>query len=192
VVASVAPPPGRLLELGCGAGRTTRPLVGLGYDVTAVDDSAEMLAHVTGATTLLGDAFAVELGPVFDVVVGASHFVDDADPDRRSELFAACARHLAPGGVALVERHDPTWIAAPDSFEGTMGPVRISFDVHAIAPDGELDASLTYRLPGNAWTQRFRCIAATEELVGREVARHGLRLAGVHGDDDTWLELRHA
>jgi SAM-dependent methyltransferase len=38
-----------ILELGCGAGRVTHELVRLGHWVTAVDESAEMLAHVRGA-----------------------------------------------------------------------------------------------------------------------------------------------
>jgi SAM-dependent methyltransferase len=39
VVVAAAPPPATLLELGCGVGRVTRPLVALGYEVTAVDES---------------------------------------------------------------------------------------------------------------------------------------------------------
>ncbi len=38
-----------ILELGCGAGRVTHPLVALGHPVVAVDESPEMLAHVRGA-----------------------------------------------------------------------------------------------------------------------------------------------
>jgi SAM-dependent methyltransferase len=41
-----------ILELGSGAGRVTHPLVELGYAVTAVDESAEMLARVRGARTV--------------------------------------------------------------------------------------------------------------------------------------------
>ena len=35
-----------VIELGCGVGRITRELLAHGYRVTAVDNSAEMLAHV--------------------------------------------------------------------------------------------------------------------------------------------------
>src|SRR3979411_574152 len=41
-----------ILELGCGAGRVTHPLVALGHPVVAVDESPEMLAHVRGAETV--------------------------------------------------------------------------------------------------------------------------------------------
>jgi SAM-dependent methyltransferase len=39
---------GRLLDLGCGAGRNAVPLAGLGWDVTAVDLSSPMLGAAAG------------------------------------------------------------------------------------------------------------------------------------------------
>ncbi len=54
VIASVAPPGASIPELGCGAGRVTHPLVGRGFAVTAVDESAEMLAHIVGARSCRG------------------------------------------------------------------------------------------------------------------------------------------
>ena len=38
------PPGASILELGAGAGRITHPLIGLGHEVVAVDESPEMLA----------------------------------------------------------------------------------------------------------------------------------------------------
>ena len=37
------PPPARILDLGCGAGRTTVPLAAMGYDVVAFDPSAALI-----------------------------------------------------------------------------------------------------------------------------------------------------
>ncbi|WP_220182865.1 class I SAM-dependent methyltransferase [Sphaerisporangium album] len=37
-----------ILELGAGAGRITHSLLALGHEVVAVDESAEMLAHIRG------------------------------------------------------------------------------------------------------------------------------------------------
>ena len=39
-------PGAEVLELGCGVGRITHPLVALGHRVVAVDESKEMLANV--------------------------------------------------------------------------------------------------------------------------------------------------
>lgn len=189
IVLAVTPPPARVLELGCGAGRETRPLVACGYDVTAVDDSPAMLAHVTGARTFEADLFALDLGERFDVVLGGSHFVDDADRARRDALYATCARHVAAAGVVLLERYDPDWARAPETYDGTVGPVAIDFEV--LARRGPTtEARLVYRLGEQRWEQTFAFVAITPEQVDVEAAAHGLAVVDVHGEDDTWLELR--
>ena len=189
VLLEVAPPPATVLELGAGVGRETRPLVACGYEVTAVDESAAMLAHVTGARTVEADLFALDLDERFEVVLGGSHFVDDADPDRRAELYATCARHVADDGVVLLERYDPDWVADPATYAGTAGPVHITFDV--LGRDGPVtSARLVYVLGERTWSQSFRFTAATRASVDAEARAHGLAVTGVHGDDRTWLELR--
>lgn len=189
VAMQVVRPPATLLELGAGAGRETRPLVACGYEVVAVDDSPEMLAHVTGARTVQADLFTLDLGERFDLVVGGSHFVDDADPDRRGALYATCATHLADGGAVLLERYDPDWAADPHTYSGTAGPVGITFEVLRRDPDGTR-ARLVYELAGRTWEQEFRFTAVTRASVDAEARAHGLTVTGVHGPDDTWLELR--
>lgn len=189
VAMRVVEPPATVLELGAGAGRETRPLVACGYEVVAVDESPAMLAHVTGARTVEADLFTLDLGERFDLVVGGSHFVDDADPDQRAALYATCARHLADGGAVLLERYDPTWAADPQTYSGTAGPVGISFEV--LGHDGSSTrARLAYELAGRTWTQEFRFVAVTVAAVDAEARPHGLAVVGVHGQDDTWLELR--
>ncbi len=191
VLLGVVPPPATVLELGAGVGRETRPLLACGYDVTAVDESAAMLAHVTGARTVEGDLFALDLGERFDVVLGGSHFVDDADADRRAALYATCARHVAVDGVVLLERYDPDWVADPSTYGGTAGPVHIDFEV--LGRDGDdVRARLVYELAGRTWTQEFTFTSVTPASVDAEARMHGLQVVGVHGDDGTWLELRPA
>lgn len=189
VALEAVPPPATVLELGAGAGRETRPLLGCGYEVTAVDESAEMLAHVTGARTVQADLFSLDLGERFGLVIGGSHFVDDADPERRAALYATCAQHVAADGVVLLERYDPTWVADAATYDGTAGPVHITFEVLDRDPAGT-SARLVYDLAGRTWQQEFRFVAATTELVDGEARRHGLAVAGVRGEDRTWLELR--
>ena len=189
VTMEVLPPPATVLELGCGVGRETRPLVACGYDVTGVDESAAMLAHVTGARTVRADLFTLDLGRRFDLVLGGSHFVDDADPTRRAALYATCARHVTADGVVLLERYDPDWTADPVTYDGTAGAVHISFEVLERTAE-RTSARLVYELAGHSWTQEFGFVAATRASVDAEARQHGLEVVGVHGDDDTWLELR--
>lgn len=189
VALDVVPPPASVLELGAGVGRETRPLLACGYAVTAVDESPEMLAHVTGARTVEADIYGLDLGERFDLVLGGSHFVDEADADRRAALYATCARHVAEDGAVLLERYDPEWVAAASTYGGSAGPVAITFEV-LDRREGAVDARLVYELAGRSWTQEFSFTAVTPESVDAEARAHGLTVTGVHGEDGTWLELR--
>jgi SAM-dependent methyltransferase len=97
VEAQLPPPPGRVLEIGCGEGRLARALAELGYRVSAIDPRAPA-----------GDIFeAVSLedfgddGP-FDAVVASRslHHIGD--------LWAAVGKVaclLRPGGRFIVNEH---------------------------------------------------------------------------------------
>ena len=58
IVHDAVRPGASILELGCGTGRITHPLVALGHPVVAVDESPEMLAHVRDADTELAAVLA--------------------------------------------------------------------------------------------------------------------------------------
>lgn len=94
----------RVLEVGCGTGRTACHLASLGHRVTAVDRHAGMLAKArlraaaTGADVRLleGDACLLPFEDAsFDVVFveSVTNFVDAAD------AFDEYLRVLAPGGL---------------------------------------------------------------------------------------------
>ena len=93
-------PGASILELGCGAGRVTHPLVALGHRVVAFDESPEMLAHVRDAETVCGPIEELALDRRFDVVLLASHLVN-ADPPTRAAFLAACRRHVAEAAHLL-------------------------------------------------------------------------------------------
>ncbi len=75
-----------------------------------------MLAHVRGAEPVLADIEDLELGRTFDAVLLASHFVNIAEDELRRAVLATCRRHLAPDGVVLIQRLDPT-AAFEEQFE---------------------------------------------------------------------------
>ena len=92
LVASAVAPPATLLELGCGVGRVTRQLTRLGYAVTAVDESAAMLAHVRDAETVLARIEELDLGRRFDAALLVSNLLT-AEAAQRRAFLDACARH---------------------------------------------------------------------------------------------------
>jgi len=73
----------RVLDVGCGAGSTSRALDALGADVTGVDISKDLLALAKeqgGANYMLADASADPLGGPYDAVYSrcGAMFFDDA------------------------------------------------------------------------------------------------------------------
>ncbi len=109
IIDAVAPPKASILELGCGAGRVTHPLIALGHSVVAVDESPEMLAHVRGARTVVASIEGLDLAMRFDVVVLASHLVNEPDDDQRQAFLATCARHVLETGCVVIQRHPVSW-----------------------------------------------------------------------------------
>jgi SAM-dependent methyltransferase len=118
--------PGRILELGCGEGRLTLPLLRDGHEVVALDHAPPMLEALRGRLAAAGPATAARcrvvegdlrtfsVGGRFPLVLAAFNVVEHLYT--RVELAAFLRRvraHLAPGGRLLfdVQVPDPAWLA---------------------------------------------------------------------------------
>jgi hypothetical protein len=82
------------------------------------------------------------------------------------------------------------WATDPSTYSGTAGPVTIEFAVDGRSDDGVVAGRLVYELAGRSWVQTFAFVAVTVDGVDGEAQDHGLTVVDVHGEDDTWLELR--
>jgi SAM-dependent methyltransferase len=192
VVASVAHAGATVLELGCGAGRVTRPLVALGFRVTGVDNSADMLAHVTGVTgvtTVLADLETLRLEQRFDVVVLASHFVNVVLDAERLAFLRTCAYHVRDDGAVLVERYPPGWVrTAQPSRRELFGVV---LDFHDAKHEGDvLHATMTYEVDGATFDQTFTAVDVDDDRLARDAEQSGLVIDRVLDDARTWVVLR--
>jgi SAM-dependent methyltransferase len=110
LVTLVRPDEGELLELGCGSGRLTLPLLASGWRVTALDYSPEMLTLLAGrlarlgerlrarCTLVRGDMSDFGLAHHFAAVVLGTSSVTLLDGPQRASLFGAVRRHLTPHG----------------------------------------------------------------------------------------------
>jgi len=113
-----------ILELGCGSGRITHPLIALGRRIVAVDFNPEMLELIEGAETVLSRIEDLDLGRTFGGVLLMSTLIN-APEDARLALLRSVRRHLAPNGVALIERYDPEIGNDPTPTERHLGAVTI-------------------------------------------------------------------
>ncbi len=95
--------PGSVLDGGCGTGRVGIELARRGIAVLGVDPDPDMISAARAKAPELEwlrlDLADLDRPDRFDVVVLAGNVVPYAQ--RRAELVAACARHLAPGGRLL-------------------------------------------------------------------------------------------
>jgi SAM-dependent methyltransferase len=184
VVASVVPVGASVLELGCGAGRITRQLVRLGYRVTAVDESAAMLAHVREAETVRAQIEGLELGRRFDAVILASNLVN-AEPSRRRAFLEACRRHA---DLAVVQGLPLAW--SPEDGETVLGDVTSRLRVGRVE-DGVVHGEMEYEAADEMWRHTFAMrVFADDVELGAALAEAGLRLE--RRLDASWLVAKSA
>jgi SAM-dependent methyltransferase len=97
----------RLLDVGCGTGKSFIPMLARGYEVTACDISPGMVERAReagGAEVLVADARELpDLGP-FDMAMA----LDDAlnyllSDEELGMVFEGVARNLRPGGVFVFD-----------------------------------------------------------------------------------------
>jgi SAM-dependent methyltransferase len=97
--------PRTVLDAGCGTGRVAVELARRGVQVVGVDGDPDMIdaarAKAPDLRWIVADLAELALPDRFDVVVLAGNVVPYVAADRRAPAVAACARHLAPGGVLI-------------------------------------------------------------------------------------------
>jgi SAM-dependent methyltransferase len=176
-----------ILELGCGTGRITHPLLAFGHPVVAVDESPEMLAHVRGAETVPARIEELALGRRFDAVLLASHLINTDDTVARGALLAACLRHVAGDGSVIIQQHAPGWFAAAADAESTKDGIAIRMrDVSRPAP-GLVSATMEYVDGDRVWTHAFTARRLDDADLTATLAESGLRLDRYLTEDRGWL-----
>ena len=186
-IAAIVPPGGTILELGAGVGRITHPLTALGYQVTAVDNSPEMLAEIRGAESVLGDIEALDLGRRFDAVLLGSCLIHAPGAAARQALLSTCRRHLAPSGVVLIQRHReafPRDVREGQVFEGDGTKDRID----ALRWDGPLvHMTLRHETVLGLWTHSFTFEPLDRATLDAALAAADLRLERFLDAHETWI-----
>jgi SAM-dependent methyltransferase len=146
---------GRVLEIGCGAGRVLGYLVALGGEVHGVDVSPQMVEYCRRtypeADVQVGDLRRlpeVVSGPL-DAVIAPDNVLDVVDPVQRREALDAIRGLLAPTGLLIFSSHNlaavgrpPTPVSAGPGAGTESGTLR---RLAHISPAGLADRAM--RLP---------------------------------------------
>ncbi|MFW5933555.1 MAG: class I SAM-dependent DNA methyltransferase [Actinomycetota bacterium] len=165
--------PTSLLDAACGTGRHLEAFAGEVDDVAGLDVSPEMLSIASGrlgADVPLHEADLrdFDLGRTFDAVVCLFSSIGHvADGDELDRAVTALARHVAPGGVLVIE----PWLT-PDRVR--PGGMR-SLD-SAETDEGVVARAATSREVGGVLLVEFGWAVATTGGVATLEERHHLPL----------------
>jgi SAM-dependent methyltransferase len=171
---------GLIVELGCGSGAATRPLVAAGYEVLGLDASIEMIRLARRAVpraryspARLPDAVL----PPCDAVVAVGEVLNYMS--RRADfdvLFKRVFEALRPGGVFLFDAKQPGFTVA-GLTRGRSGKGWAVLSTSTEKPDGTLTREIvSFRRADSA----YRRSAETHRLTllsARDLSRR-LRAAG--------------
>ena len=190
IVASAVPAGASLLELGCGVGRVTHALVERGFEVTAVDESAEMLERVRGARTVRSTIEGLDLGEKFDAVMLASLLVNTGDPQVRRGMLDACRRHVADDGCVLIQRvRDGAYDDVPRERVDPDGRFTIRMLSAEQVGGGVVSVEVEYLFPDARWSQTYRVLPMSPEEFEQALAEAGLKVDRYLTDDKVWVRV---
>lgn len=187
VIAAAVPAGARVLELGSGVGRVTHALLERGFDVTAVDESAQMLERVRGARTICASIEGLDVGETFDVVLLASFLVHAGDVEVRRGMLRTCVRHLAKGGCVLIQREGEEYHT--DVPRERVDPAGFTVRIVSAEPvgDGVDSVHAEYVFPDAVWTQTFRARPLTRQQFEEALGEEGLTVDRYLTADRMWV-----
>jgi SAM-dependent methyltransferase len=152
---------GRVLEVGCGAGRLLGYLVALAREVHGVDISPAMVDYCRRAypqaSVRVGDlgALGASVEGAFDGILAVDSVLDVFDDSERRRVLSDLRGLLAPGGLLIFSSHN---LARADTVAAVANlgtGARLLRRVRQVLskPLIELGTALA-RVPREAWTRR--------------------------------------
>lgn len=177
-----------ILELGAGTGRITHGLRTLGHPVVAVDESAEMLAHIKGAETVCSSIQSLALDRTFDLVLLMSHVIETADDQLRAAFLRTCRRHVADDGCVILQRQPPEWYDTVEPSVHAVGDgwtVRMR-DIERPEP-GYLAATMEYTVGDRRWTHFFLSRRLDDDVLEQALNDAGLTMSEFLDGDRGWV-----
>jgi SAM-dependent methyltransferase len=149
--ALVPSPDCSILELGCGTGRVTLPLVPYCREIYGLDHSAAMLSFCRQklaaaglppqkAQVAEGDITCFDLGRRFDFIIAPFRVLQNLETDAEVDgLFRCLHRHLAPHGTCILNVFMP--IYGPETLRQKWVRPEEKFEWEAPVPGGRITCS---------------------------------------------------
>ena len=181
-----------VLDVCCGTGLMAAELMALGYRVTGVDASAQMLAR---ARRLLGpEAVLVQealpdltIDGVFDAAVSTFDGLNYLTPPELRATLVALARRIRPGGWLVFDAHTDAMMeftVANPVVEGEQDGWRFTItntvDVATRTCDSRIE--VTRESDGDSFTERHRQHFFTDAQIRDGLAAAGFYLVAVTDD----------
>lgn len=175
---------GPILEIAAGSGRVAVPLAAAGYEVTAVDLDPAMLARAATRAGAAGSGVSARLhlveadlvglelpgGARFGLAILALNSILLLDSrDLQAAAIATLARHLAPGGLAVVD----AWLPEADELARYDG--RLSLEYVRRDPESGLRVTKTAAAEHEPATGRVVLTAIYDEGEPGEAPRRWIR-----------------
>jgi SAM-dependent methyltransferase len=175
---------GPILELAAGTGRLAIPLAAAGHDVTAVDVDPAMLGRararlgaaapaVADRLTLVGaDLIGLDLptaGTFGLAFIGLNSLFLLATREAQREALRTLARHLGPGGLAVVD----IWL--PDAEDLARFDGRLILEYERLDPETGERVTKTAAAQHDAATGIVRLTSIYESAAQGEPPRRWLR-----------------
>ncbi len=113
-----------------------------------------------------------------------SNLVNTTD-SQRDAFLATCARHLAPGGVVLIERHEPNW-RPKEEAPGCLGEAVVSLEDLSFEQQ-HVSGTLRYQLGDVSWRHAFRAHILDDGELAAVLAHAGLELVRTLDDAGRWV-----
>lgn len=181
-------PNSSVLDLGAGAGRLANPLTELGHRVTAVDESADMLAHVRAARTVRARFEDLRLPDEFDAVLMAGSLLSYLSTEIRHATLVTAARHLKSTGTVIMQWRSPRWFELRIEGHHRMvsGNTVQTMTIHHNR-DGNVAGEFGLEIDGRFWSQpfEFRFLSVAQLIDELRVA--GLQLDSAEPESTEWL-----
>lgn len=174
-IAKNFPSPCRILDLGCGLGYISVPLLRLGYEVVGVDANPEMLKIAKEACpdfeTITSRIENLALDKKFNIVILSPLIFNRANDLIRLKIIEKAVAHLDGKGFFCIQLLRPSWLNETKVYDSPNQRVTCeSFDANSLIWSGHI----TYFFEDLHYVERFTVQGFDDDTLETYLKKWGL------------------